>query len=241
LYAIFQVNLLIFPESNYIKGLLLGLACMSILIGVIGAISQTNIRKILGFHIISQVGYILLAGIFILSTDQKLQVIGFAAALFYMVHHILVKANLYLVSGLIRYMTGHENLTKISGLITHHRLVAFLFAVPALSLAGIPPFSGFWAKLGLFQASLSANAFAAVCVMIIGGFLTVFSMSKIWLGAFWGETQNVQTKPAPLCSLCACFLLTTLTIVIGFYPDLLFRYSEIAARSLLTGGVYGGY
>jgi multicomponent Na+:H+ antiporter subunit D len=211
------------------------LAGLSILIGVAGAIIQTNIRRILGFHIISQVGYIALAGIFAFSADPKIQVFGIAAAVFYIVHHILVKANLYLVSGLVRSITGSENLSKMSGLISKHGLVALLFALPALSLSGIPPFSGFWAKLGLFQASLASGYYLAVAVMIAGGFFTVYSMSKIWLAAFWGEEKlpAQALKIAPRTALIASFCLSLPSITIGLQPDLLFDQAELAARQLV--------
>ncbi len=243
LYAIFRVNLFIFPESEYIQTLLAILAGLSILLGVAGAIIQTNIRRILGFHIISQVGYIALAGVFAFSIDADLRLFGIAAALFYMAHHILVKANLYLVSGLIRSLTGSERLQNVCGLIARHGLIAFLFAVPALSLAGIPPLSGFWAKLGLFQASLESEYFLAVAVMVVGGFFTVFSMTKIWLGAFWGEPKSSAEGSdfggsVPSVALAACLLLSCLTIAIGLNPDILFTHAEAAAQALIQEGHY---
>ncbi|MCB0417919.1 MAG: Na+/H+ antiporter subunit D [Bdellovibrionaceae bacterium] len=238
LYAIFRVNLFTFPQNDYVQALLGGLACASILIGVAGAIVQTSIRRILGFHIISQVGYIALAGIFAFSSDSTLQRFGISVALFYMAHHILVKANLYLVSGLVASITGTERLGKVTGLLATHAFLALLFAIPALSLAGIPPFSGFWAKLGLFQAALSANQILVIVVMLAGGFFTVFSMTKIWLSAFWGEAQwdgNARPQRAPVCSVIACILLSMLSVAIGLHPDLLFGRAELAARDLISG------
>jgi multicomponent Na+:H+ antiporter subunit D len=239
LYAIFRVNLLTFPASDYILYLVATTACLSILIGVGGAIIQTNIRRILGFHIVSQVGYIALAGVFIISSDESVRVVGIAAAAFYMIHHIIVKANLYLVSGLVLSATGTENLARISGLISTRPLLAILFAVPALSLAGIPPMSGFWAKLALFKAAIASDYLYAVLVMAAGGFFTVYSMAKIWIAAFWGESNGEEScsGQVPALSILACLVLSLLTLTIGFNPDILYAQVEMAARFIVEGGI----
>lgn len=241
LYAIYRVNLFAFPNDDFIQMVLIITACLSILLGVFGAIIQTNIRRILGFHIISQVGYIALAGVFAFSDDETLRHFGIAAGFFYMVHHIIVKANLYLVSGLIGALTGSEHLSKVSGLIKSHNVLAVLFAIPALSLAGIPPLSGFWAKLGVFQASLSVDAMMLVAVMVVGGFFTVFSMAKIWLGAFWGQptSDGTASRPVSKLAIVACFFLSSITLTIGLAPDLLFEKARHASEHLIMGGTHG--
>ena len=123
----------------------------------------------------------------------------------------------------------------LGGLLNSHPFVATLFAVPALSLAGIPPLSGFWAKLGLFQASFSSGHYLVIGVMVLGGFLTVYSMTKIWLGAFWGKQprETLELRPASTTSLVACALLSILTVAVGLFPDFLFAAAEQAAQYLL--------
>lgn len=232
LYSIFRVSLIVFPASEYLKELILIIAPLSMLIGVLGAIVQTNIRRILSFHIISQVGYIALAGVFVASQDPILRVTGFAAALFYMVHHIIVKANLFLISGLIRERMGTENLGKLGGLRTLYPYVALVFAIAALSLAGIPPSSGFWAKFALIKAALAAEYYVATIVMIIAGFLTVFSMSKIWIAAFWSAPKPsvAHENRTSVLPLLACSILAFVSLAIAFFPDVLMEKATIAAN-----------
>lgn len=237
IYAIFRVNLLIFPAHDYITHLVVLMACASMLFGVAGAIAEKNIRRILGYHIISQVGFITFAGVFIASSEDALKVAGLAAGVFYMAHHILVKANLFFVSGIVRRHMGSERVDKVSGLLSVSPVAALLFAIPAMSLGGIPPLSGFWAKVGLFQSSMAGAHYAAIAVMIVGGFFTVFSMSKIWIAVFWGEVQAVEKNrgTVPFGSWLACTVLCCLTVAIGIYPDLLFDLAYLAAKSLVCG------
>lgn len=243
LYAIFRVNFHVFPESAYVTNTVAALACMSMLLGVFGAIFQTHIRQILSFHIISQVGYIAAAGIFMGSQEVSVKVAGVSIALFYMVHHIIVKANLFLVSGLIYERAGTEDLAGLGGLQKKYPWVALLFAVPALSLAGIPPSSGFWAKFGLIKLSVSQSHFIATSVMLIAGFFTVYSMSKIWIGAFWSscpmKEKEHDLKSGSRLPVLACGILGGVSLFLAFQPDFLMDGAEIAAKQLVHG-VQGG-
>ncbi|NRA66619.1 MAG: Na+/H+ antiporter subunit D [Pseudobacteriovorax sp.] len=240
LYAMFRVNFMVFPADTYIETIAMALSSLSILIGVAGAIVQTNIRRILSFHIISQVGYIGLAGSFLLSENPVIRSLGFSAALFYMVHHIIVKANLFLVSGLLASYAGSERLAKLGGIMPVKPLLAFLFAVPALSLAGIPPMSGFWAKFTVFKTTLTGDYFLLTFVMVVGGFFTVYSMTKIWLAAFWGKPP----EPSPqgvvrVSAIVGCSLLSLSTLVISLHPDLLYGHVQEAVNHLMSGVANG--
>jgi multicomponent Na+:H+ antiporter subunit D len=236
LYAMFRVSLIVFPASDTLTRIILWLAPLTMLFGVLGAITQTNIRRILGFHIVSQVGYISLAGAFMAADEPALRLAGFAAGIFYMIHHILVKTSLYLVSGLIHQATGSEELKELGGLRFRHPYMAILFAIPALSLAGLPPSSGFWAKLALFKAALSAEYYIPTAAMIVAGFLTVFSMVKIWNGAFWSAAPPSDTtrRPGLPRPMLGCTLLVIVSLTIGLLPDLLMDKALEAANQLIS-------
>jgi multicomponent Na+:H+ antiporter subunit D len=143
------------------------------LFGVLGAIAQDDVKRILSFHIISQIGYMVF-GLALFT------VAGVAGAVFYVVHHILVKTTLFLVAGLIQHTTGTAALRRLGGLVDSHPVLAVLFLLPALSLAGIPPLSGFVAKLALLDAGVAAGRYLVVGVSLLVSLLTLFSMSKIW-------------------------------------------------------------
>ena len=113
--------------------------------GVLGAIAQNHLKRILSYHIISQIGYMILGlGLY--------TPLALAGSIFYIIHHITVKTALFLISGITERLTGTQQFKEMGGLVTRYPLVAMLFLLGRLSLAGIPPLSGFFAKLTLLTA-----------------------------------------------------------------------------------------
>ncbi len=233
-YALIRTFTLIFThDTGYTHGLLLAIAGLTMVTGVLGAAAQNEFRKILSFHIVSQIGYMVLG----LALYTPLALVG---AVFYLVHHIIVKANLFLVSGLSNRLTGSFDLARIGGLYKSSPLLAILFLVPAFSLAGFPPLSGFWAKYLLVKASLDIEAYLIAATALVVGILTVFSMTKIWAEAFWkphpgGAAPALATiAPADRAALLApVAALAGLTVVIGLYPEPFVGFAERAAGQLL--------
>ena len=178
-YALMRVFTLIFVgDIGYTHEILLWVSLLTMLTGVLGAAAQGDFRKILSFHIISQIGYMVLG----LALMTPLAVMG---AVFYLLHHIMVKTNLFLIAGVSRRLTGSSDLYAIGGLYRTAPLLAALFIIPAFSLAGFPPLSGFWAKFVIVQASLEIGEGLVAGIALLVGLLTIFSMTKIWAEAFW--------------------------------------------------------
>ena len=144
-YAIVRTQLLLFPADTRPATLLLVLAAATMLIGVLGAIAQDDIRRILSFTIISQIGYMIMGLAFF-------TVAGIAAVVFSIIHHIVVKTSLFLVGGLVEHASGSNRLSRIGGMVRTTPFLAAMFILPALSLAGIPPLSGFISKFALIKA-----------------------------------------------------------------------------------------
>jgi len=183
IYALIRFFTLVFViDTAYFHLLLLAVAALTMISGVLGAAAQNEFRRILSFHIISQVGYMVLG----LALQTRLALAG---TVFYLVHHIIVKANLFLVSGVVKQLKGSFELAQLGGIYRRNGWIAVLFFIPAFSLAGFPPLSGFWAKMILIRASLDVHQYWLACVAAVVGLLTVYSMTKIWGEAFW--------KPAP--------------------------------------------
>ncbi|MEM9893627.1 MAG: proton-conducting transporter membrane subunit [Actinomycetota bacterium] len=158
-------------------------AGLTMLVGVAGALAQDDVKRILSFHIVSQIGYMLMGlGMFSLA--------GVAGAVLFLIHQIPIKTVLFLVGGLIENEAGTSALDRVGGLAARRPLLALLFALPALSLAGLPPFSGFVAKLALVDAGIADGSTAIVVVSLVGSALTLLSMTKIWLGVFWGTQPD---------------------------------------------------
>ena len=169
-------------------------------------------------------------------------VAGVAGAVLFLVHQIPVKTVMFLAGGLIEDDQGTSALKKVGGLATSKPVIAVLFALPALSLAGLPPFSGFIAKLALVDAGMSSGAYVIVAVSLVGSILTLLSMTKIWIGAFWGE---VTPSAVPASSRRSVTIMQTAagiavagTIAIAVVAGPLWRMSEQVATDLLDRTPY---
>ncbi len=234
-YALIRMVTLLWPEPGMVHTVLLWVACATMIIGVLGAAAQTEVRRILSFHIVSQVGYMVLG--LALATPLAL-----AGAVFYLIHHIVVKANLFFVGGVAARLTGSERLAAMGGLYASKPLLAVLFAIPALSLAGIPPLSGFWAKFVLVKASLDAGVWIATFFALLTGVFTLLSMSKIWNESFLkAHPQPEQLGVAgdgPRGAWLTMIVLAVITVLIGFGAGPVMEYAVASAEQLVEAPAY---
>ncbi len=229
-YAIVRTQTLLFPSDGAVT-LMLIIAGLTMIVGVLGAIAQKDMKRILSFHIVSQIGYMIMGlGFF--------TVAGVSAAIVFVVHQIVVKASLFLVGGLVEETEGTSAIDGVDGVAHRSPAIAAMFLLAALSLAGFPPFSGFVGKLALVQAGLSAERWIVVGVSLVASVLTLFSMSKIWSGVFWGRSGDSPiTRPARGMSYATAGLIA-LSIAIAVAGEPLIGYAERAARELLEPGAY---
>ncbi len=171
------------------QNLLLVLAALTMVIGVLTAASQYDIRRILSFHIISQIGYMIM-GLGFYSA------FALAAALFFMMHNILAKTGAFLVGGLIQEKTGSFQLKSIGGLFKEHPWLGLFFFLPAMALAGVPPLSGFFGKFFLIKGGFEGQHFLTTAIAIWVSIVTMFSMIKIWNEAYWKPAPKDLHQPA---------------------------------------------
>ncbi len=209
---------------------MLVLASATMLVGAVGALAQSDVKRILSFHIISQIGYMLMGlGLFTAA--------GLAGAILFLIHHMPVKTVLFLVGGLIENDQGTGTLEHNSGLAARRPLIAAFFAIPALSLAGMPPFSGFAAKFAVISAGVADSSTVVVVAALIAGVLTLLSMTKIWLGVFWGPDPEPDERAASApgnrsTMLTATGLAVAGTLAISLFAGPLFDLSQQAADEL---------
>jgi len=207
-------------------------ALLSMVTGVLGAAYHWDLRRILVFHSISQVGYILLA----IALDSRA---GNAAAIFFTLHHSLVKAGLLLTAALICRQAGHYDLRRVGGLYAARPGLALAFLGFALALVGIPPFSGFWGKYLIVRECLAQGEYLWAGTALLVGGLTLYSMVKIWLEAFWkGHPEAGWQPPAAARLLPAQAGLAALALVtlgLGLCPELLTWLVTDAAAALQGG------
>jgi multicomponent Na+:H+ antiporter subunit D len=244
-YALLRVFTLIFTvDVVFTHGLLLGLAGLTMLTGVLGAVVQFDFRRLLSFHIVSQIGYMVLG----LALFTPLAIAG---TVFYLFHHIVVKANLFLISGVAHRYCGTFDLKKLGGLYAATPWFALLFFIPAMSLGGIPPLSGFFAKFAIVKAALAGDtifggwAVVLAVVALAVGLLTLFSMTKIWAEAFWKRpAEGYAPEASKIRALDRVLLLgpivalALLTLAIGFFPEFFFDFSRRAAAQLMNPQLY---
>jgi multicomponent Na+:H+ antiporter subunit D len=247
IYALVRLFTLLFSEEVAdFQPLLLGLAALTMVVGVLGAVAQHEMRRLLSFHIISQIGYLVMGlGLFTVS--------AMAGLIYFLVHVALAKSTLFLISGVIARLTGSYELSRTGGLWVARPGIAVLFGIAAMSLAGIPPFSGFLAKLALIEAGLAVEQLLVVFVALGVSLLTLYSMLKIWNAAFWKPLPaEVEAEPrahsvtsaagvaaplgvgvlAPIVLLAAC----SVGLVLAAGPA--FELVDRAAAQLMTPTEY---
>jgi multicomponent Na+:H+ antiporter subunit D len=234
-YGIIRTETLLFPGNQ--ANLLLWISAFTMVVGVIGALALTQMKRILSFHIVSQIGYIVMG----VALGTK---VALTATVFYLMHHIPVKASLFLVEGIVERETGETEFDKVGGLARRSGFFALLFVIPALSLAGIPPFSGFLAKYSLIRSGFDDSQWLIIGIAIVVSLLTLISMTKIWIGLFWGDiTPPVPTERVGILRHHQLMTLSTVvlisgTVVIAFMAGPLYEFCVGAAEQLVDPMMY---
>lgn len=236
-YALYRTFSLIFVgDIEFTHTLLLWLGIFTMVTGVFGAAAQFEFRRILSFHIISQIGYMIIA----LAIFTPLAIIG---GVFYLMHHIIVKTNLFFISGLTYQLLGTHELKDMGGVYKKRPWLALLFLISAMSLAGLPPLSGFFAKFLVIKAGVEASSWWATGFALVVGLLTLYSMIKIWSEVFWKapKTETIEAleqRPLSVWIMAPVILLATITVSIGIFGEQLLQVAEQAAEQLLQRDAY---
>lgn len=241
-YAFIRFGTLLFTHNlDLTNQFLLIVAALTMFFGVLGAAAQDDFRRILSFHIVSQIGYMIMG----LALYTPLAIAG---AIYFIIHNIFAKMNLFLLSGIVKATNGHYLLKKLGGVYNKFPFISLLFVISAFSLAGIPPLSGFWGKFVLAKAGIAVEEYFVVGVSLFVGFLTLYSMTKIWKAVFWSP-QPEDSEPAlyeneqkfigsnVLLILPPAFLALGI-LIISIFPDILLSYAMEAAAELLNTQEY---
>ncbi len=214
-YAIIRTQTLLFP-GGALDDILMWAALLTMLVGIVSSLAQDDVKRLLSFTLVSHIGYMLFG--IALSSDR-----GLSATIFYVAHHIIVQTALFLVVGLMERRGGSTSLAQLGGLARIAPVIAILFFVPAMNLAGIPPFSGFLGKVGLMQAGVDRGtplAYLLIAGSLATSLLTLYAVSRVWSKAFWrpsgGDAQaelseSIVTSTGPPASITASRALTAST------------------------------
>src|SRR4051794_29455399 len=196
IYAIIRTQTLLFPDSP-LTGPLLWVSFLTLVVGILGAVAQSDIKRMLSFTLVSHIGYMM----FGISLGT---VAGYSGAIFYVVHHITIQSALFLVLGLVERRAGSTSLIKLGGLARLAPVIAVLFFLPAMNLAGIPPMSGFLGKVALTEAGLRVGtplAYAVVTAGMVTSLLTLYAVAKSWNLAFWRTPEEAHEIARELSGL----------------------------------------
>lgn len=185
IFAIYRIYAVVFDGDARFLWIGIAVFTVTMIVGALGAAGENSTRSMLAFNMVSGIGYILL-GLALFTP------LGLVAGIFYLIHHMIVKASLFLSTGAVEVRYGTDKLGAFRGVgvAKTEPLIAAAFFVAALSLAGLPPFSGFVAKLSLILAAQDAGEFVAVIVMILVSLVTLLAMLRIWSGMFWGSRTS---------------------------------------------------
>lgn len=184
-YAIIRMRSTVFTDGA-LDNLLMWVALLTMIVGVMGALAQNDIKRLLSFTLVSHIGYMVF-GIALGS------VAGLSGAIFYAVHHILVQTSLFLVVGLIERQAGSAQLRRLGSLLYTAPVIAILYFIPALNLGGIPPFSGFLGKIMLIQAGAEDGSWLAwvlIAGAVVTSLLTLYAMILVWSKAFLRDRSD---------------------------------------------------
>ena len=213
---------------------------MTILTGAFGALIKDNVRRLFSYLIVCHIGFVI-GG---LGLYTKVALIG---AIFYLIHDIIVKTNLFLIAGLLRQLRGTMNMTKLGGLYAEYPKISLVIALVLFSLAGIPPLSGFWPKIYLFEAAFTSQNYFFIASIIIGSFITLYVLAKLWSEVFWKDAatdsvvidsfKDLKPYKKTLLVLPIC-LLTLTTLYIGLNAEMVIQVADKIASEMLDTRPY---
>jgi multicomponent Na+:H+ antiporter subunit D len=235
-YALLRTMVMLFGEERAVlSDLIAAIAIATMIIGILGALAQSDIRRILGFVVVSGIG-VMLAGI-ALATPE-----GVSGAIVYAVHSMIVMTALYILVGVMRELGGSYSLHELAGLYRTAPLLAGVALVLVLAVAGLPPGSGLWPKVMLVKASLDGGAWWLAFSILLSGFLTTIALGRMFALAFWRPMPDDAPREAvagrPLAGYAALLALTVPAVLIGIWPDPLIRVADLAAAGLLDPAGY---
>jgi multicomponent Na+:H+ antiporter subunit D len=235
IYSLLRCFTLIFTaDTAWTHGWLAVTAAASMLVGVIGAVAQQDLRRMLAFLHVGQLGYMMMG----LAINTRLALTG---AVIYIAHHIIMKSNLFFIAGAIYRDSGTYRLDQLGGYWRARPALSLLFLVPALAQVGIPPLSGFWAKFVVIKAGVLSSAWPLVAAALVAAILTLYGIIRIWSEVFWKAApvaRHGREEAMPLVIWVVCGTLALMTVAMGLAIEPLWAVADRAAGQLLDPAPY---
>ena len=235
IYAILRIFFNVLGASPKILSVMMVMGVLSMMVGVILAVGQWDLKRLLAYHSISQVGYVILG----IGLGTPLGILG---GLFHLFNHSVFKSLLFLNSGAVEYAAGTRDLEKMGGLREKMGVTANTSLIASMSISGIPPFNGFWSKMIIIAACVQAGHFAFASWAVIGSILTLASFMKVQRYAFLGELKSTlnKIKEVPFFMKLSMIVLAVICVASGLLllHDVFKVFLGPARDAVLTGGEY---
>lgn len=236
-YAIARTYSLFFIDNiGFTHQMLLFLAILTIVMGSVGAIAYTDMKKIIIYNILIAIG-VITAGYAMM--DET----GTIGATYYLIHDIIIKAGLFFLIGFIIYRTGESDINRLGGLIKIHPVAGWTFFIATLGIAGVPPLSGFYGKLFITESLIDNGHVISAIIVLLSSLVVLYSIMRIFISVFWGESMDFsKLKPISYDKLLfSSFMMIALVVILGFGADIFYPIFESAAQSLYDPASYSGY
>ena len=233
-YAITRTYTLFFVHDlSFTHELLLILSILTIVFGCIGALATFNVTRIIIYNIVIAVGVILFG-------VAQMNEIGLEGAMFYLIHDMVIKAALFMLIGIVIYVSGTNNLRKMGGLIKHYPVLGWSYLIAAFGLAGIPPLSGFVGKLLIVQGGIEAGNIWSSIFILASSLIVLLSVVRIFIYAFWGEQgQMAQVNPVSYRNmLVPTVILVAVSVAFGIGAEFVTPFMDTAAKILVDPSIY---
>lgn len=240
-YSLLRVFTVIFVPDDFILTVFVGVAALTMISGAFGVINKRNIRRILSYFIVCHIGY-LIAG---LGLYTEIALMG---VVFYLIHDVIIKSNLFMMSGLIHKIRGTQDIHRLGGLYKDYPRLSMVFAIILFSLAGIPPLSGFWPKIVLFQEAFRQENYVLLGALLFASFVTLFIVARIWSEVFWKDLPKPNSEEldhlAPfnfsgkIALVSPVVAMAALSLCIGLYASKVIEISERVAYELMHPVIY---
>ncbi len=247
-YVLFRLYPLVFPAILHEwQGIMMAIAGLTMVTGIFGAMAANTVRRLLSFHIISQVGYMIMGLGLAASLDPTLARWGMAAGILFVVHQMLVKTSLLMAGGAAEIEAGSGSLLRaqLAGLRQYRPALAVIFFLAAMSMAGLPPFSGFIGKLSLLQGAIGGGQWSIAAVSLVVSFFTLMSMLRLFQKTFWGYPTLADPAATPIASrtrqwltLTPIAVLMALSLGVGIFSGPVFGWFETAANQVMDRDGY---
>lgn len=240
-YALIRTFTLIFQPDDFIKTVFIVLAIMTLVTGGLGAINKKSVRRMISYLIVCHIGYLIIG----LGLYTELAFIG---VIFYLIHDVIVKSNLLMITGILHKIRNTIDMTRLGGFGKDYPKISFIIAIAMFSLVGIPPLSGFWPKIQLFGESLKAEQYVLLGAIIFASFVTLYVIAKMWSEVFWKDSPKRLTEDidrfAPLrlskkvALIGPIVVLSCVSLFIGLNAGEIYSLAEKTAEELMNPSLY---